>query len=403
MEQILQYCAKYKKIYCYGAGRYGRELCVFLRQHNIEIAGFIVSVAGNEKRILKKPVYVIDEITVDKETGIIITVSSKYREAIAERLTFYGIEGGLFFQEEWLEKIEQQTDYNVRENNRVAVLLYHRVLEDVHENTWGIAVSKNNFEQQIKYISQHYQVLNYGDNWDGVSKPSVVITFDDGYVDNFINALPILQKYNVPAIIFISTGNIGTECLFWWDRLERVFANVSEKGSIFVKGQFVSNVKTAHSMLIKMPVFERNEVLTEMEKRYRINFHSVEEDRTVSVEELKELAASDLITIGAHTVSHVSLSDIPKDEQLYEIKESVRFLENNTGKEIKYFSYPFGNYNDETLTIMRQEGITRVSTVVAGLVDDADSTAIPRNVVHNIGIKDFVKFIKRIFFVYGEV
>ena len=103
--------------------------------------------------------------------------------------------------------------------------MYHRII-DSENNFWKLNVSPKTFEQHIRYISENYKVLRLEEEWRDtvkVDQKYVVITFDDGYVDNYRFALPILEKYHVPATIFVSTDLIDTNEMYWWDELEKIF------------------------------------------------------------------------------------------------------------------------------------------------------------------------------------
>jgi len=116
--------------------------------------------------------------------------------------------------------------------NKVAysavILIYHRVI-NIETDRQLLAVKKENFIRQIKWLKQNYNIISLQELAAFISKSkslpqrSIVITFDDGYFDNFSEAMPILEAMNVFATFFISTNNINSTCEFWWDSLEKVF------------------------------------------------------------------------------------------------------------------------------------------------------------------------------------
>ncbi|MEK9772083.1 MAG: polysaccharide deacetylase family protein, partial [Opitutae bacterium] len=91
-----------------------------------------------------------------------------------------------------------------------------------------------NFEQHLIFLKENYELISTQTLKERIitknlSNRSICLTFDDGYYDNFSEALPILEKYQIPATIFVCTGNIGTENEFWWDMLENLLLANKEK------------------------------------------------------------------------------------------------------------------------------------------------------------------------------
>src|SRR5204863_99637 len=99
---------------------------------------------------------------------------------------------------------------------RVTVLLYHRVSDEARDN---LTVGVGQFDRHMALISRHCQPVSIEDvvNWERVprsKKPLVCITFDDGYLDNYLHAVPILERYRVPAAFFVSTGIVASNLRF---------------------------------------------------------------------------------------------------------------------------------------------------------------------------------------------
>jgi peptidoglycan/xylan/chitin deacetylase (PgdA/CDA1 family) len=91
----------------------------------------------------------------------------------------------------------------------VVVLLYHRVTT-LTSDPEMLSVSPDNFRAQMRHLKETVPLVRFEEDWTKVSKPAVAITFDDGYADNALEALPILEEVGVPATFFVSTGTIGT-------------------------------------------------------------------------------------------------------------------------------------------------------------------------------------------------
>ena len=104
-----------------------------------------------------------------------------------------------------------------------AVLMYHRVLPDdlIKEDLdIGMAVTSSNFEKQIKVLKSKYKIVSMNEFNENLKKKKkqfmIAITFDDGYKDNLTYALPILEKFEVPATIYITTRFLNDNAWMWW-------------------------------------------------------------------------------------------------------------------------------------------------------------------------------------------
>lgn len=178
------------------------------------------------------------------------------------------------------------------------ILLYHRIT-NLSNDPIKLAVSPESFENHLIFLKEHYDIISLTELshrlvTGTLTGNETAITFDDGYNDNLTNALPILEKHNVPATIFITTGQLGMRAHFEWD--------------------------------MEYPESDRASFL--------------------NVDEIKELCKNPLITIGAHTENHARLANLSAEEQREEILKSKQTLEQITGQKIKHFAYPFGGLYD---------------------------------------------------------
>ena len=282
----------------------------------------------------------------------------------------------------------------------IIILVYHRVT-DLSSDPEMIAVSPENFRRQMEFLKQQYRILRFEEEWSTQKEPAVVITFDDGYLDNVLEALPVLEEVGVPATFFVSTGRIGTGHEFWWHQLE---------GLLLRDGDFPSRFKlddARHGRVWETASFEQRKVLY---ASLNLLMQKVDPDRqaawldqlrnwagpgnegesihrSMRQEELKKLAASPWATIGAHTVTHSALSALSAEQQRNEIFTSKKDLENITGKEITTFSYPFGrkkDYNRTSVHLCREAGFIKAASNFPGQVHRwTDPFQLPRHLVRN--------------------
>ena len=133
------------------------------------------------------------------------------------------------------------------QRNKAIVLMYHRVLDETKEDVSGIHpgmfVTTRSFEKHIQYMKKAYTVINLIDLMKWIEgevrydKPPCVITFDDGWIDNYTYAFPLLQKYDVPATIFLITEQMGNKQMLTWEHVR----NMETQGVCF--GSHTANHK----------------------------------------------------------------------------------------------------------------------------------------------------------------
>ena len=402
MNAFHAFCRNHQRIYCYGAGRYGRTTLVHLQENGLDIEAFLITGVPDGSFVLGKPVKSIDDVVLSKQDGVILAIGGRFREAMIAELAARKIQEYFVVDEHLLPVIEAATEFEAKysSNRFINVLMYHRIADDM-TNLHGITVSPRNFAAHMAFLSKNYRVLRFEEDWSSVKESAVVVTFDDGYSDNYRYALPILERYGIPATIFVSTGNIDTDRLFWWDTLEGVFALSHTLVSLGNQEFPVDSMDQAHRFLHDLLPEERCEVLSDAAAKVGKMPEYIANRRSLTSIELKKLAASSLVTIGAHTVTHSSLNHEPKEQKRWEILSSREYLQKNIGAEINTFSYPFGDYDEDTLSILASSGFKKACTVTGGLADSEGLFQIPRNKVLDVGVKEFEKFLKRCKCVYA--
>lgn len=280
---------------------------------------------------------------------------------------------------------------------RGIVLLYHRVADEASD-PFGLCVSPADFEAQLQLVRSEGQPMALTDiaamlRTGSLPDRAICVTFDDGYLDNFEHAAPLLQRYEVPATIFVTTGGAGRNREFWWDELERIFLQprrLPESLELEISGQhrtwtlghdteYDRECQRQHRgwyLLDPSTPTERHAAFREIyhliqpldsETRTRVVDELVSwsgqspsmvraSHKAMTPEQVSVLASSGLVEIGAHTVTHSALPTLPAPEQRVEIEQSKRELEQWTGKEVLGFAYPYGLYDDSAVTATRSAG-----------------------------------------------
>ena len=290
---------------------------------------------------------------------------------------------------------------------RLLCLMYHRV-NSINDSVYNLTVSPENFEQHIKFLKNNFDCYRFEEKWLVHDRPAVVITFDDGYNDNYTYALPILEKYQIPATIFVTTGNLNTRREFWWDELVRLLTvgknypdTFTLKDEVFhytwetdTKEKRIELAKTLRWLLRREPdILIREEWFGQLSDWGGVTENGREENASLSYGALKKMQNSEMITIGAHTVNHISLGVLSEERQRKEIVDSLQAIKNCTGIFPTVFSYPFGlnmDFNQDTIKICKEAGIIKAVTTIPKLWHrEEDPYHIPRMAVRDWDIEIF--------------
>jgi len=192
--------------------------------------------------------------------------------------------------------------------------MYHRVAD--HAEYDQLVVSPDRFAAHMAYLAREHRIVSLGEALTLLEDersifPCVAVTFDDGYLDNLTNALPILERYAIPATIFITTS--------FCDQTARLPRHKQEKGRLHL-----------------------------------------------TWEEVKALHAESNITIGSHTLSHPNLPRMSASDSYHEIGASKEYIENRLGAEIAFFSYPRGDFSQREINYAQRSGYRGAVTVSPG-------------------------------------
>lgn len=293
------------------------------------------------------------------------------------------------------------------------ILSYHRIAAPSWD-PWAVCVSPGRFEQQLTVLSRRadlvpLSVLGSRLRAGRRRRPVIALTFDDGYADNLHNALPLLEQYNIPATVFIATGWVDRGGPFWWDQLIATVLSikplppsisVSVGGDEFVwrRNKGARDHRRERSRLhlalwarLVVATDDEREVALNQLQRYGTSEPVVDPTtRPMTREELRRLAASSHIEIGAHTISHCSLPDLPPEAQFAEIQGSQRQCLELTGHLPSSFAYPFGNLDACTPELVRSAGFDMACTTEKEIVwEGTDEMLLPRIPVFDCPIRDF--------------
>ena len=204
------------------------------------------------------------------------------------------------------------------------VLMYHMIRDSIPNAKFnGLRVSPVMFERQLKYLSENgwtFQTITELHELAEkglLAKKSVAITFDDGYEDNFINAFPIIKKYNAKATIYLVV-----------DRHDQDWSGKRKE-------------KNQGAGLLREP--------------------------KLSDDQVEEMLVSGIIEIGSHTLTHDNLVALDSQSKHQEIHDYRDKISSDFNIDCKAFCYPFGLYEPEDVALVKEAGYTTATTVSAGI------------------------------------
>lgn len=288
--------------------------------------------------------------------------------------------------------------------SQVAILMYHRI-SPKRERPYLNVISVKSFRRQIEYIFRNYEILSLDELVEYIlsekplPKKAVVITFDDGYKDNYLYAYPILQKYHIPATIFLVTGHIGTDKLFWWDKIGYILYHTSVNqldleglGSYSLESE--PDKARAKSIITeelkKLPDKRKNSLVEKLLDVCQMEIpRNLGRRLILSWEEVREMS-DEKLTFGAHSVNHPVLTKMPIDQAKNEIVRSKKAIEERLGKEVRAFCYPDGKFNPEIVELVKKSGFNSAVSILTGRLISLKDSVYQLNRIR--AREDFNKF-----------
>lgn len=317
----------------------------------------------------------------------------------------------------WLRKLN---NFPKRYLSHTKVLLYHRIT-NLASDPLELSVTPEIFHEQLTVLKKKYAIISADEFADSLLKrkkikgQTILITFDDGYADNLLEAVPVLESLKIPALFFITTSQLNTDKLLWWDELEQLVLDGStlpdeisfaedilgETQQVFACNDRQVLYDHLHDLLKYATLEKRNRILDALRSQIIVSSTPRNNYRLLTHEELQTLSRSAYATIGAHTVNHTSLGIQEPVIQEYELSASKKELKTLTGKPVNYFSYPYGSVrdlNDTTATLAAKAGFKLSFTNYYGFATIHTSNhKIPRILVRNWNSDQLLKQVNKLF------
>lgn len=307
--------------------------------------------------------------------------------------------------------------WRMRFRKRALVLMYHRVLDDVQESQTfshpGTIVKTSTFRRHISFLSRCGKILTLdeflerlgGD--EGFCAGESLVTFDDGWIDNYSKALPVMKEFQAPAVVFLATGLVGSSRLPWRERLGRV---LYETHRLRQRPQ----QPMASALLADLEGLSDNSAQVEIRNRvsrlgaaeassWEALVDALEEklppkdrwdpsaDAFVSWEQVVEMQCSGF-ALGSHGVTHRVLTRIAEDDLAEELSESLSDIRKRTGYTSQAFSYPNGDFDQSVRGAVAKTYAAAFSTKPGSVGQGTDTHAITRVNVHEGACKSLPMF-----------
>lgn len=253
------------------------------------------------------------------------------------------------------------------------ILCYHRVAE-LPQSPHQLWVSPQRFAEQMEVLAKKFVPVSLAEVAKGlregkVPDKAVAVTFDDGYADNLWNARPILERFGVPATVFVATGLVDKEEEYYWDELERLLLRQETPSRLTLainehlgRWQLATLEERLQAywhlrdwLQSKTPE-ERETIMERLREHLGADKKGRPTHRLMTVDELRTISHDGLVDIGAHTVHHPDLTALPLERQWWEIVTSKVQLEEWLGRPVRWFAYPYGRGSIATQRLVQEAG-----------------------------------------------
>lgn len=276
-------------------------------------------------------------------------------------------------------------------DKKLTILLYHGVTRSKSrgvENYSKKHISQNDFFKQMKYIKKKYNLLSIDDVVEIKKKNkkypagAVVVSFDDGFKNNFSTAAPILLDLKIPAVFYITSGVVNTTMMFWVDSIEDCINLTTNPGIKIYLDKIcelsISNPRRKILAIERIKSFGKkngnsiNRIIADLIDSTGVvpSIEHAKNYEKITWKDLAELNSNKLFTIGGHSLYHDILADLNAAELDNNLELSIKLLENNLNRTIKHYSYPEGqdgHYNHYVIKALKRKGIICCPTAKFGL------------------------------------
>src|ERR1035437_413527 len=248
--------------------------------------------------------------------------------------------------------------FEKRSEPSARILYYHRVNDD--NDPFFPAISTALFEEQMRFVSRYYRVVSLAELLDrldgGSAEPVVAVTFDDGYRDNCLKAFPILERYGLPATIFLTTGSMDSGEPLWFEQMALGFKRSTrewidlelgtpQRYRMRTQAERLDAIGRVFARLRNLPDLERRQGLAQILNQLAFRDEGERKNKMLTWEQVR-IMQKRRIDFGGHTVTHPFLSRMPGEQVSWEVSECKRRMEEELQLPVSHFAYPNGREED---------------------------------------------------------
>lgn len=315
-----------------------------------------------------------------------------------------------------------------RSGPSLIILTYHRILDRESEVGSrvepGMYVRSRTFEKHLEVIRDEFEVVDLTkwiklrDENRPLPKRACVVTFDDGWGDNFTNAFPLLEAYSVPATIFVIAGLVGTSKELWTDRLSRIVQDLSPdeigenalrseafawlrkiaKASDITKNS--NHQENCGRMIAKAKLYTDDKIekyVSEMTALMPKLGASDTRSDWLTWMQLEQMSRSGIVSVGSHSMTHRRLmGGLSQEVLISEIEESRKVIESHLGRPAELFCFPNGDADTNAINITRDAYIGACTTVRGWNSAQCDPYQLRRISIHEDGANTPDRFFARL-------
>jgi peptidoglycan/xylan/chitin deacetylase (PgdA/CDA1 family) len=293
-----------------------------------------------------------------------------------------------------------RAERQLRKRGAVLVLTLHRVLEEgaATNSLPGMVVRRRPFKGLCRYLVKGYRLVRLDEAAPGTvsGRLQVACTFDDGWLDNFKIALPILQQGGIPCTLFICPGLMGAQDPFWPERVTQALRCSHPNISTAEIERQIEELKT-------QPARERCRMIEVLYAGGAGGASTAAWDRLVTWEQVAEMQRGG-VSVGSHTTGHEILTTMPEDEIRRELTRSRIEIERRLGAPCTTLAYPNGSLSQDVRDLTAEAGYTLAFIAERGIWTTAtDPLAIPRCNVSQAGLAGPLGNFSRAMFLYTTI
>ncbi len=254
----------------------------------------------------------------------------------------------------------------LRSPDCLIVFTYHRMYAhgqsaDVAFDSGVYNTEEKEFIRHVRWLKRNTNIISVQDlpevlnKREPAGKATVILTFDDGYIDNYTVAYPVLHQMELPAVFFIPTEIIESRRLGWWDMIsflikQCILEKLSWEDRMFsLPLERSGAISYFHSMMAEMPSDETGHLIERLAEACEVQVpdEMFQNRELMTWDHIREMSSKNM-TIGSHCTTHRVLATLSDADQHEEMRTSREVLENRIDKKVAAISYPVGDIHNIT-------------------------------------------------------